>query len=327
MAWDEPSNWEQSNFNYNSDSSGASPDSEVTWFIQTPTGESLSPIKVRPGLALINLKDEIRKQLGVDVEPCFQRLFCDEKELLPKLCIGNYGVIADRSEFSFPNDSIIKLVLDSRFSWSHAIRQHEPKVLETQIPLENYDFTVIFQSKADNFKWLKDFEENVQVPKLANFQNLWDKHLQGGFRFWSYKIYPQRVMVLELRKEFSEIAQKRNPETMMCQLNAVRYNVEGTNRGYSGGDYRSWQRYTAKEPFECDVHFDRYNELHIRTKGKFQPLTWYALVLLHNTVGHTHPILEDYIIPFKTQQCFSGALKIKLFLNEWDMVSCFNFAL
>lgn len=55
----------------------------------------------------------------------------------------------------------------------------------------------------------------------------------------------QRVMLLELREEFSKLG-----SNMMPHIEEVKYNWVGINESFYGGDHRSWQRYTNSLPID-----------------------------------------------------------------------------
>ena len=68
-----------------------------------------------------------------------------------------------------------------------------------------------------------------------------------GYISWTDKDYTQRVYLLRLSDEASKSGFSYNDFT---NIERVRYSATGVlNRGYDGGDSRSWQRYTTDQVF------------------------------------------------------------------------------
>merc|ERR1711972_617728 len=89
----------------------------------------------------------------------------------------------------------------------------------------------------------------------------------------------------------------------MGALDRVRYDCDGINRSYFGGDTASWQRYTYDMPIGTLTRDGQ--TVSILLDKALEMDTWYALVLLHGNheeapKGSGKAIYDDYLIPFKT---------------------------
>ena len=88
----------------------------------------------------------------------------------------------------------------------------------------------------------------------------------------------------------------------MCtekKLNTARYNLDGINKTYYGGDLRSWQRYTRELPVKGKIEVAS-NRVVFVPNVPLRPETWYALLWLHTNHEFLCPIYEDYVILFRT---------------------------
>jgi hypothetical protein len=105
-------------------------------------------------------------------------------------------------------------------------------------------------------------------------------------------------MLLKLSNEFVE---KGENEDMLKYIEQEKYNMNGVNKTYYGGDTKSWQRYTRALPIygKGSIIGDDTVQFTPMTTLKYN--TWYALVLLHNNHEYDDYIYEDYLIPFKTE--------------------------
>jgi hypothetical protein len=109
----------------------------------------------------------------------------------------------------------------------------------------------------------------------------------------------QRVMLLEVRPEF---AQLESFDEMQKALKAITYDRDKINVGYYGGDVRSWQRYTLALPVEGRVVVDEVSTL-VRFEPTYglKPRTWYVLALLHGNHNFSDYLIEDWLLPFRTE--------------------------
>jgi hypothetical protein len=131
------------------------------------------------------------------------------------------------------------------------------------------------------------------------FQNAWHEYIgedQVRIAFWTDKEYKERLMLLELREEFSVLG-----EEMIPHIDQIRYNCPGINATYYGGDTRSWQRYTHKQPLPGSIAVDEEEQRAVFAPGTaLKASTWYCIALLHTNHSYTPYFYEDYLIPFKT---------------------------
>jgi hypothetical protein len=136
----------------------------------------------------------------------------------------------------------------------------------------------------------------MKVPASA-FQNSWHHYNKAFPDFvWSDLHLECRFAVLELLDEF--LALSGDFDALHRRLNAVRYDVFGeANLTYYGGDTRSWQRYTRRQPITTNVE---PCDSGIRCAVQ-EPLVvgkLYALVILNTGHEHEFPLFEDKLFPF-----------------------------
>lgn len=75
-----------------------------------------------------------------------------------------------------------------------------------------------------------------------------------GFVAWTDKEYSQRLYLLRLDGDSSNAGFGFND---CSRVEHLRYSSTGVlNRGYEGGDSRSWQRYTRQQPIPCELTED-----------------------------------------------------------------------
>lgn len=102
------------------------------------------------------------------------------------------------------------------------------------------------------------------------------------------------------------------------RFESVRYTWSGANRGYTGGDSNSWQRYTKWLPIECRFVEEREWETEISTikLQPFAPLehgTHYAILLCNNvptgdgqaTFSHHHTLIPTCFLLVHMPLCLS----------------------
>ena len=130
----------------------------------------------------------------------------------------------------------------------------------------------------------------------GNFSDDWHAYNEAFPDFvWSDLHLECRFAVLELSDEF--LALSGDFDELQVRLNAVRYDVFGVNKTYYGGDTRSWQRYTRREPITTNVE---PCDSGIRCAVQ-EPLVvgkLYALVILNTGHEHEFPLFEDKLFPF-----------------------------
>ena len=116
--------------------------------------------------------------------------------------------------------------------------------------------------------------------------------------FWSLNESFSRLILVKLRAEFYEANQD---EEILHSIEKEKYNHDGINHTYYGGDSRSWQRYTTEYPIPGAILTNTAKQtIQFVPLNSLQSETWYALVLLHNSHEYADSIYEDYLIPFKT---------------------------
>ena len=163
--------------------------------------------------------------------------------------------------------------------------------------------TIIFKpfSPFGEERWTIDTKSLCYFTREnRGFQNNWTS---DNYNINIFRHTMPRVLLLAL-KDISD-------------LDAIRYNIFGpTNKGYYGGEYHSWQRYTNRDP--CPQTFIEYscNHIKITSLDVLDPNQWYGWVLLHTPIGNNGrpPIYEDYIIPFLPNDCSKCRNAIVAFL-------------
>ena len=135
----------------------------------------------------------------------------------------------------------------------------------------------------------------LKVP-AEKFDNLWHDYNKSFLDFvWSDMHLECRFAVLELSDEF--LALSGDFDALHSRLNAVRYHHGGINMSYYGGDTRSWQRYTRREPIATNVKLcDTGIRCAVQERLIFGKL--YALVILHSRYDHRFVLYEDKLFPF-----------------------------
>jgi len=186
----------------------------------------------------------------------------------------------------------IKSTSIARFSTNHSLRPQ---------------LQIWFRSEVDGKSINLDLLSDMGV-RFGNMANQWHACIAFAKNmvavdvnqsyFWCRTGNGQRVKVLKLRREFSQL----DPANMLIALDKERYDVDGINAGYFGGDVRSWQRYTTDTPIDGRITTsDLTNSIAFQPRWRLEPDTWYALVLLHNNHTFNDCIYEDWLIPFKTR--------------------------
>jgi hypothetical protein len=133
----------------------------------------------------------------------------------------------------------------------------------------------------------------VPAEKLCNQWHEYNKSFPDFV--WSDMHLECRFAVLELSDEF--LALSGDFDALHSRLNAVRYHHGGINASYYGGDTRSWQRYTRREPIATDVKLcDTGIRCAVQERLVFGKL--YALVILHSRYDHRFVLYEDKLFPF-----------------------------
>lgn len=175
-----------------------------------------------------------------------------------------------------------------RVTWEHKINPENMSDRDAPLVDARFTFTMV---EAAYFMTSSNRSEG---------QNIWRNYWTGPeYRFTDVAV-PDWVVVLKLSPEFTSIATK---DEMNARLDAVRYNYQGINGSYYGGQSDSWQRYTTSLPIRTSLRIgDQPNIFTIRVTEQLEPNTWYAVVFL-NHFGRSSKapsFYEDYLLPFKT---------------------------
>lgn len=90
-----------------------------------------------------------------------------------------------------------------------------------------------------------------------------------GFVKWTDAIYPSRILLLEVTSPY-----------LAELLGKIKYDYFGINKGYSGADVHSWQRYSTKDPVPCYVYIEEAtNQVRLVPEEPLQFATTYCIVL------------------------------------------------
>ena len=131
-------------------------------------------------------------------------------------------------------------------------------------------------------------------------QEAWDDYFDADAcgAFWTERRFPQRLMLLKLRDEFVDA---KTNKLKREHLERVKYDRDGINGSYYGGDSRSWQRYTHQMPCAGRISVDAKRIVTFTPTEDLEPQKWYALVFLHGDIYslRCHP-QSDFLIPFLT---------------------------
>lgn len=157
-------------------------------------------------------------------------------------------------------------------------------------------------------------------------QNIWDHNFDyngtGQLNSpWCFtrKNFKQRIMLLKLRSD--EFPSDMPSTLLQARLDQIRYNTFGPANAwhhlrYSGGDVRSWQRYTLDLPIGSWTAKNR--QMQCTLSSPLVPSIWYAVVLLHSGMwdgpiakGVRCRTTEDVFIPFKTVSTESNVATVK----------------
>merc|ERR1712110_613245 len=108
-------------------------------------------------------------------------------------------------------------------------------------------------------------------------QDIWHNYFDADAcgAFWTKRRFPQRLMLLKLRDEFVDA---KTNKLKYEHLERVKYDRDGINDSYSGGDHRSWQRYTHQMPCAGQISVEKNRVVNFPPTEDLEPQKWYALV-------------------------------------------------
>ena len=231
------------------------------------------------------------------------------RKMIPELSIEKNTMGVFYSEFikhSYPNQNSVDIPTDSRITIKFG--KSSQRDIEIYIPA------------MLNFNALKCSYDGDMVKNLGGLKDATSR----GFQTWTNETFGHRIFLLELPAgnygfSFTEYS----------QLERIRYCTSGVlNRGYDGGDYHSWQRYTPHLPTVCtlsvtqstdsaenilDCSDDVIRTIHMTPHFPMKSSTYYAILLCNNvpTVPKecssnfmhffSSSTSEDHLIPFKTR--------------------------
>ena len=183
----------------------------------------------------------------------------------------------------------------------------------------------VLQFKSVNSEAEGQLEDKMTYPEFLRSwykqgkgfkpQEMWGNYFDSQAAFWTEQKYPQRLMLLKLRDEFVE------PQTKQLRrehLETVKYNRDGINASYYGGDSRSWQRYTSDLPLEGDITVHEDCVVEFTPSSALAPFAWYTIVLLHGNHESSSRVpfwSSDYLIPFRTIHPKSSADELNFCLK------------
>jgi len=273
---------------------------DMTIFVRTMAGKSIT-LEVYPETTVGEVKDMIEAKEGLT--PDIQRLIFGGRQLEDDLTLADYDV---------QKDSTISLALrlggpprEEDRGFVARLSFTEPAKFDDNVSLRPR-INVKFKGARKSFNL--SFFQSISQAKCSyslnpgtfhSFNDLWHQYIgeaETKTAFWTEKTYEQRFMLLELRTEFADFG-----ESMTQLLDKVRYHCFKANKTYYGGDIRSWQRYTLKQPIPGTITINQdAQEVSFSVTEPLLPKTWYAVVLLHTSHAYDPYFFEDLLIPFKT---------------------------
>lgn len=251
----------------------------------------------------INLKVDLKDTVG-KLKKISQQLLGDEvsdirlsyngnpldnnRELVSEICPVHREAIIDARRRWGPVN----------YLWKDYVAKHYPNHLEQNVPVQSprlgiHFYCGEFDDHVDT-SLIKDF-----TPHMQDLDNIWCNYFNSSTPvYWTDHTPTQRLMVLKLRHEFTQWASP-DPSVMMQKIEEVKYNMNGINKSYYGGDARSWQRYTWDMPLSGKI-ITTPSSVEFQLEETLRADTWYALVLLHTCHRTPLHVYEDLVIPFKT---------------------------
>jgi hypothetical protein len=152
---------------------------------------------------------------------------------------------------------------------------------------------VYFQSNSThNMLYLSNIANSDALIECADgdmVKNLGLEEAKSrGFVKWCDKEFKQHIYLLEVTDG------KLKPN-----IEQIRYNVSGINRGYNNGDRYSWQRYTNKLPIPCYIHVDETdNFIRIIPEEPLSLSTMYVLLISNSIPNPPLELVESHIHQF-----------------------------
>lgn len=267
-------------------------------FIKT-LSDRLIPLEVNSTDIIGDLKKKICDMTNM---PVTSRLILNHQRLDEKQTVGDSKITVNCTIHV-----VYRSFAPSNHKWKPFIKSLSIEPLTQNVSLNNLVFSITFQQveekkiHLDTIVDLRYHDSNFRF----GMQNIWERYLsethgpkKAASFFWSEMHCYSRLILVKLRQEFIE---KGENIQMLKYIDQQKYDNEGINHSYYGGDSRSWQRYTIENPVKGIIEINKNEEtIRFKSSESLSPNTWYALILLHNNHEYPDYIYEDFLIPFKT---------------------------
>ena len=260
-------------------------------FVKMWTGKTIT-LDVPASATVDSAKASIQDKEGIS--PDLQRLICGWRQLEGQRTLSDYMI---------REGATITLVFRAPRRPSVVPGGNHKTIIESIFPAPgsedvslSSELSITFQAGIDT-SWYADC-----APAEHRYSNSWDEYTGSPFTFTS-ECRKERLMLLKLRAD--EFPPAMASDEVQATLNQIRYDHDGINKSYYGGDVNSWQRYTWDMPIGKVSRGDGGKTLQIILGNELEWNTWYALALLHGPMGACPPgankaIIDDYLVPFKT---------------------------